>query len=55
MKELIESVVLAVGLLGVGTYGLREVHSTVRRAALEKVARGLPSLTKLNKNLRASR
>lgn len=47
MKELIESVVFAIGLLGTGSYALREVHDAVRKAAIEKVAHGLPSLTKL--------
>jgi|GEM_PF-1804637 len=55
MKELIESVVFAVSLLGAGTYALREVHDTVRRAAIEKVAQGLPSLTKLNKSLKGTK
>jgi len=51
MKELIGSVVFIVGLLGAGSYGLRVVHDTVRKAALEKVAKGLPSLTEMSHSL----
>ena len=55
MKELIESVVFAIGLIGVGTYTLKEAHDTVRKAALTKVAQGLPSLTGLTATLRSKR
>jgi hypothetical protein len=55
MKELIESVIFAIALLGAGTYTLREVHDTIRKAALEKVSQGLPPLTKLNQNLKRTK
>lgn len=44
MKEIISAVVLVVGLL-TSTHYLKEFHNVVRRAALEKAAHGLPSLT----------
>jgi hypothetical protein len=44
MKELIESVALAVGMLLGGSYVLQEVHDAVRKAAIEKIAQGLPPL-----------
>lgn len=52
MKELIGLAVFLVSLWGVGSYTLRTVHDTVKKAALGKVARGLPSLTKMTKSLR---
>ena len=55
MKELIGSVVFIVSLLGTGSYALREVHDFVRKAALEKSAKGLPSLTEMTKTLRQQR
>lgn len=55
MKELIESIVFAVGLLGASTYTLREVHDAVRKAAIEKVAHGLPSLSRLTTTLQSKR
>lgn len=52
MKELIEAVIFSISILGAGTYAVREVHDTVRKAAIEKVGHGLPSLTKITKTLR---
>ena len=52
MKELIGSAVFIVSLLGAGSFALREVHDTIRKAALEKVARGMPSLTEMTRSLR---
>jgi hypothetical protein len=52
MKELIGSVVFIVSLLGTGSFALRQVHEQVRKAALEKSAKGMPSLTKMTKALR---
>ncbi len=53
MKELIGVAVLIVGLFE-GTTMLREIHDTVRKAALEKAAQGMPSLTEMNRALRHS-
>ena len=55
MKELIEAVIFSISLLGIGSYTLYEVNESVRKAALEKVAHGLPSLTQLNKTLRTNK
>jgi hypothetical protein len=43
MKEIIGAVILVVGLYG-GTKALKEIHNTVRKAALGKAAQGLPTL-----------
>lgn len=43
MKEIIGAVVLLVGLYG-GTKAIKQIHDTVRKAALEKAAQGLPPL-----------
>ena len=53
MKELIGSVILIAGLLGAGSMAAREIHDVIRKAALEKSAQGLPSLTSLTAALRA--
>lgn len=50
MKEIISLVVLIASLFA-GTQFLKELHSTVRKAALEKAAMGLPSLTEMSRNL----
>ena len=55
MKELIGSVIFFVSILGAGSVGLRHVLNKVERAAIEKVSRGLPSLTHLNAALRGER
>ena len=52
MKELIGSVVFIVSLLGTGSYALRQVHDQVRKAALLRVSKGMPSLVKMTKALR---
>lgn len=52
MKELIGSVIFIVSLLGTGSYALRQVHEHVRKAALEKSAKGLPSLVRTTRALR---
>lgn len=44
MKEIISAAMLVVSLFA-GTHYLKEFHSIVQRAALEKAAQGLPSLT----------
>lgn len=55
MKDVIGSTMLIVSLLlGTGK-ALSEVHNVVRKAALQKVAQGLPSLTKMTHTLRAKR
>lgn len=43
MKEIIGAVVLLVGLYG-GTKVTKEIHDTVKKAALTKAAQGLPPL-----------
>jgi len=52
MKELIGSVIFIVSLLGTGSYALREIHDYIRKEALEKSAKGMPSLLKITKALR---
>ncbi len=47
MKEIIGAVILVVGLYG-GTKAIKEIHNTVRRAALEKAAKGLPPLPRFS-------
>jgi hypothetical protein len=51
MKEIISAVIL-VATLFAGTQFLKEIHDSVRRAALEKAATGLPSLTEMTHALR---
>lgn len=51
MKELISTVIFIVGLYS-GTAALKAIHDIVRKAALEKAATGLPSLSEMNKSLR---
>lgn len=50
MKEIINAVVLIVMLLA-GVRSLKEIHDTVRRSALEKAAKGMPSLTEMTRAL----
>lgn len=52
MKELIGSVIFILSLLGTGSYALRQVHDQVRKAALTKATKGMPSLSGLTKSLR---
>lgn len=51
MKEIISVVALLMALFG-GTVVIKNIHNTVRKAALEKAAQGLPSLTALSRSLR---
>ena len=51
MKDLISAVLVIVGLY-VGTATLKTIQETVRKAALEKAAQGLPSLMEMNSQLR---
>ena len=53
MKELIGSAIFIVSLLGSGSYALRQAHDYVRKAALEKAAKGMPALVKMTKALRS--
>lgn len=46
MKEIISAVILIVTLFA-GTHYLKEIHDSVRRAALEKAAKGMPSLMEM--------
>jgi hypothetical protein len=55
MKELIGSVIFIVSLLGAGSLALKEAHDAIRKAALEKTAQGMPSLTRLTAALRAKK
>jgi hypothetical protein len=48
MKELISAIVIFATLVGGGT-ALKRLHDSVRRAALEKAAHGMPSLIDMNK------
>lgn len=50
MKEIISAVVLVVTLFA-GTQLLKEIHDSVRKAALEKAAKGLPNLTEMTQAL----
>lgn len=50
MKELISAVVIIASILG-GTAALKGFHDTVRKAALEKAAQGLPSLEGMSRAL----
>jgi len=52
MKELIGSVIFIVSLLGTGSYALRKVHDQVRKAALTKTSKGMPSLGRVTRALR---
>jgi hypothetical protein len=55
MKDVIGSAILVVCLLlGTGK-ALSEVHNIVRKAALQKVDQGLPSLTKMTRALSTKR
>lgn len=53
MKEIVSAVVLVVTLF-FGTVALKNIHDSIRRAALEKAALGLPSLVELTKTIRVS-
>lgn len=48
MKELIGTAILLVSLYG-GSKVLEEIHSVVRKAALEKAAQGLPKLPRFSR------
>jgi hypothetical protein len=50
MKEIISVVLLIVSLF-TGTQYLKQIHDSVRKAALEKAAQGLPSLVEFNNAL----
>lgn len=50
MKELIGAVIFVVGLYS-GTAALKAIHDGVRKAALEKAIKGMPSLTGMSKSL----
>lgn len=47
MKEIIGTAILLVGLYG-GTLAIKEIHNSVKKAALEKAAKGLPSLPRFS-------
>lgn len=50
MKEIISAVLFVVSLWG-GTAVLKCVHDGIRKAALEKAAHGLPSLTEMTRSI----
>jgi hypothetical protein len=52
MKEIISAILLIVTLFG-GSVALKNIHDAVRKAALEKASKGLPSLVEMNKALQA--
>ena len=54
MKEVISAVIFVVGIYG-GTVALKNIHASIRKAALEKSAHGLPSLGEMNKALRKAK
>ena len=45
MKEIFSAVFIIVALFG-GTMAVRNIHDSIRSAALEKAAEGLPALSK---------
>jgi len=55
MKEIIGAAIFIVSLIGGGNYAMKKVHDSVRKVALEKSAKGLPSLTRLTKSLRGEK
>lgn len=50
MKEIISAVLLIASLYA-GTQALKGFHDFIQRAALEKAANGLPSLTEMTRAL----
>ena len=50
MKEIISAIVILATVLGGGA-ALKSFHDTVKKAALEKVIQGMPSLSEMNKSL----
>lgn len=50
MKEIISALVIIASILG-GTAALKGFHDTIREAALEKAAQGLPSLEGMSRTL----
>ncbi|MFZ4403013.1 MAG: hypothetical protein ACOYOK_02825 [Pseudobdellovibrionaceae bacterium] len=48
MKELIGAAILIVGIYG-GTRFIKEIHSHIQKAALERAAQGLPPFPKFSK------
>ena len=51
MKELIAAILFFVSIYS-GTVVLKAVHNTIKVAAIEKASKGLPSLTKMNRQIR---
>lgn len=50
MKDIISAVLFIVSLYA-GTATLKTIHDSIRKAALQKSAQGLPSLTELTRQL----
>lgn len=54
MKEIISAVLMIVSIWG-GTAALKGIHDSIRKAALEKAAQGLPSLEGMSRALQHPR
>lgn len=52
MKEIISAIIVLATVIGGGA-ALKSFHDTVKKAALEKAAQGMPSLVEMNKLLRS--
>ena len=50
MKEIISAVLFVASLYG-GTVVLENIHDSLRKMALEKAARGMPSLSEMSRSL----
>lgn len=51
MKEIISAVVFIVGIYS-GTVAIKSFHNMIRREALVKASKGLPSLSEMNRGFR---
>ena len=54
MKEIISAVLLIVSIY-CGTVVLKNINDSIKQAALEKAAKGLPSLVKINESIRRTK
>ena len=51
MKEIISAIIILATVLGGGA-ALKSFHDTVKKAALEKAAQGMPSLVEIHRALK---
>lgn len=51
MKEIISAVIFVVGLYG-GTVALDSLNQAIKREALKKASKGLPSLKEMNRGFK---